>query len=808
MSSKILFLSFISLVLCQSIFAQRTIKATVTDQNGVPWNQIKAYLYLEDSGSKNLVDSTEITDGKLEFKNVVFTGIADIVNSDDFSNYPNPFNQTTNFNYFSNGIDPVTITIYDMNGRIIDKVENEIQPKGKNNLRWSGNRLNNGVYIAEFRNGQNIKSIRIMHNKSTSNTTAFMALKSAKKSVMDDPNAWIEIRGEEAHPFSLGFDISPEDEIDLGNLIVNRKEIINDLDTIGKLTTLFNLHKDAAVVYGDTLLASGDSIRALNALGQWLVHQPEVEKAYYVGLDLIEIHLTNGLRTDIMLIPVDEDGQHLIRGGRTGSAGLKKFTSIEETQEIDNPSVLVLIPFLKEFYGGYWGKEELFTGGNSNAPQPTDVTLITGKDVTLSDLKLMDSAGLIILNTHGTPDGFKLHLNDDGFNLADTIRFTKHDIRYFILSKNEVPLDKLASGELRISVHYDRGIVCKCIKGIYASLTVTEEYVRNMDIDLSGSVLFANHCYSGWVGDGNTKNNMSQAWLSKGLSTYYGYAYENGFSAAVDNDFCKKMEDSLIVNLVQKVDTTGEAHLKPDGSIQFELQTKLIKRGEVKKVVMLTEMSSDESPFIKVNTPLYFVQYFEDNYKYNDCGEDLVDKRDGQVYKTVCIGDQVWMAENLNYAGAGVCYDNDPDICDTYGRLYSLKEATGLNTSSANPSGIQGICPDGWHVPSVAEWDELWNSVGHNILKLRPTTGWPLPNNNTNESGMSLLPGGRYTTSDNASAFEDFGRLGYFWTTNETPDRQFYTGVIISITSFNRKALVSPPSEVVRYHSCRCVKDK
>ena len=65
------------------------------------------------------------------------------------------------------------------------------------------------------------------------------------------------------------------------------------------------------------------------------------------------------------------------------------------------------------------------------------------------------------------------------------------------------------------------------------------------------------------------------------------------YTHLVDNDFCKKMEDSLIVNLVQKVDTTGEAHLKPDGSIQFELQTKLIKRGEVKKVVMLTEMSSD-----------------------------------------------------------------------------------------------------------------------------------------------------------------------------------------------------------------------
>lgn len=810
MFSKLIFLSFFILILCQSTFAQRNINATVVDQQGVLWNQIKAYLYLEEPGSTviSLIDSMEIFDGKLEFKNVHITGVSEIVNSDDFSNYPNPFNQTTNFVYFSNGVDPVIINIYDINGRMIDKIENKVQPKGKNSLTWSGNRLNNGVYIAELRNGQNVKTIKILKNNSAGNFNGNMALKSAKSFVLEEKNAWIEIRGEEAFPYTLGFDNSTEGEINLGNIIVNRKGILNELDTIGSLTTLFNLHKDAAVVYGDTLSVSGDSIRALNALGQWLVHQPEVAEAYYVGLDLIEIYLTNGLRTDIMLIPVDEDGQHLIRGGGGESTGLKKFTITEETKKIDNPGVLVLIPFLKEFYGGYWAKEAMFTGGNSNAPQPSDVTLITGKDVTLSDLKLMDSAGLIILNTHGTADGFKLHLNDDGFNLADTIRFTKYDIRYFILSKNEVPLDKLANGELRISVRYDRGIVCKCIEGIYADLTVTEEYVRNMDIDLSGSVLFANHCFSGWVGDGNTKNNMSQAWLSKGLSTYYGYAYENGFSAAVGNDFCISMEDSLIVNLVQKADSTGEAYLKPDGSIQFELQTIQIKRSEVKKKVMLTEISSDESPYIKVNTPLYFVQYFEDNYQYKDCGEDLIDNRDGKVYKTVCIGEQVWMAENLRYAGAGVCYNNDPDICDTYGRLYSITETTGLNTSSANPSGIQGICPDGWHVPSAAEWDELWNGVGQDILKLRPKTGWPLPNNNTNESGMSLLPGGRFTTSDYASGFEDFGRLGYFWTTNQTSDGQFYNAAIIGVTSFGSKHLVSPPSEVVRYYSCRCVRDK
>jgi uncharacterized protein (TIGR02145 family) len=802
MSSKFLFITFFLLVLCQTIFAQRTIKATVTDQNGVPWNQIKAYLYLEESDSKNLVDSTEITEGKLEFKDVVLTSTSEVFRFNDFSNYPNPFNQTTNFVYFSNGIDPVTITIYDITGRMVDRVENGISIKGRHSISWLGNSLNNGVYMAEFRNGQNTKSIKIVKNKNAGNYGAYTALKSAKSIVSEAPNAWIEIRGEEAHPFTLGFDATPEDEINLGNLIVSR---IEDGDTLANLTTLFNLHKGAAEVYSDTLLASADTLRALNALGQWLVHQPEVKEAYYVGLDLVEIHLTNGLSTDILLTPVDANEQHLLRGGEAGSTGLKKFSDNEETEAIDNPGVLVLIPFFKEFYFDHWGKESQFVGGNPNAPQPSDVTLITGTNVTLQELKLMDSAGLIILNTHGTPDGFMLQMNDDGFNLADTARFTKNDIRYFILSKNDVPLDKLANGELRISVQYNRDVISKSIVGIHSRLTVTEEYVRNMDIDLSGTVLFANHCYSGWVGNGETENNMSQAWLSKGLSTYYGYAYENGFSAAVDNEFCKRMEDSLIVNLVQKVDATGEAHLKPDGSVQFELLTKLIKRGKVKKMVMLTDMSNSESPFVEKKTPLYFVQYFQDNYKYKECTDTLVDTRDGQKYCTVSIGNQVWMAENLNWAGAGVCYDNLKANCDKYGRLYTIDEATGRVGSSANPSSVQGVCPSGWHIPSQAEWQELIDFAGGDSIaeyKLKSTTDWPVPNLFTNELGFNMLPSG---TGIGDSHFQNMGNHTAIWTSTIADDRYYMAFDTFQGLHFAFYAMKDRPS---RKLPCRCVKDK
>ena len=77
----------------------------------------------------------------------------------------------------------------------------------------------------------------------------------------------------------------------------------------------------------------------------------------------------------------------------------------------------------------------------------------------------------------------------------------------------------------------------------------------------------------------------------------------------------------------------------------------------------------------------------------------MTDKRDGKVYKTVKIGVQTWMAENLNYAGNGVCYENEHNNCGKWGRLYTWDEA-------------QNACPEGWHLPSKAEWKTLMDAVG------------------------------------------------------------------------------------------------
>jgi uncharacterized protein (TIGR02145 family) len=129
----------------------------------------------------------------------------------------------------------------------------------------------------------------------------------------------------------------------------------------------------------------------------------------------------------------------------------------------------------------------------------------------------------------------------------------------------------------------------------------------------------------------------------------------------------------------------------------------------------------------------------------------FTDKRDGQKYRTVRIGNHVWMAENLRYKiGDSWCYENDESKCRQYGRLYDWNMA-------------KRACPTGWHLPSEEEWDGLVIEVGSSTggKKLKATNGWDENGNGTDDYGFSALPGGyRYTDG----SFDDAGREGYWWT--------------------------------------------
>ena len=134
----------------------------------------------------------------------------------------------------------------------------------------------------------------------------------------------------------------------------------------------------------------------------------------------------------------------------------------------------------------------------------------------------------------------------------------------------------------------------------------------------------------------------------------------------------------------------------------------------------------------------------------------LVDKRDGQVYRTVKIGEQVWMAENLNYKGdfTSYCYENDDENCEKYGRMYS-------------PDDAKTACPEGWRLPSAQDFVDLEDNTGKDMTALRTTEGWE-SGNGSDLYGFSLYPAGRYSIIGNTLKFVQMGVAAYLWTDTES----------------------------------------
>lgn len=144
------------------------------------------------------------------------------------------------------------------------------------------------------------------------------------------------------------------------------------------------------------------------------------------------------------------------------------------------------------------------------------------------------------------------------------------------------------------------------------------------------------------------------------------------------------------------------------------------------------------------------------------------DKRDKKVYKTVTIGNQKWMAENLAYNEKGSsCYANDKRNCKEYGRLYSWNQ-------------IKDLCPMGWHIPSKDEWRVLFAYVDNNASILKSKTNWP-KKNGLDELGFNALPSG-------STVKNDFGKSAYFWTTDSRNDKAEAMELLdyLDVASFGR----------------------
>jgi uncharacterized protein (TIGR02145 family) len=146
----------------------------------------------------------------------------------------------------------------------------------------------------------------------------------------------------------------------------------------------------------------------------------------------------------------------------------------------------------------------------------------------------------------------------------------------------------------------------------------------------------------------------------------------------------------------------------------------------------------------------------------------FVDSRDNRTYKTAKIGDQIWMAENLNFAESGKCYGDDPANCQKYGKHFSWAEA-------------KDACPSGWHLPSNAEWDVLYrfadgNSGTESPYKsetagkhLKAKDGWNNSGNGEDTYGFATLPGGSFSGS-----YSHLGNNGYWWSVSEHDGNNAY----------------------------------
>ncbi len=215
------------------------------------------------------------------------------------------------------------------------------------------------------------------------------------------------------------------------------------------------------------------------------------------------------------------------------------------------------------------------------------------------------------------------------------------------------------------------------------------------------------------------------------------------------------------------------------------------------------EVSSQVWSFT-TNTPIYPLSTF-------------VDRRDGQVYKSVTINDRIWMAQNLNIGtminpsngtpndgnqvdngkAEKYCYKNDPANCAIYGGLYQWNEAMAYGTVE----GGAGICPDGWHLPTDAEWHDLILFLDPKDAEAQAGTQLALGG----LSGFQALFSGYIIFAERK--YYDLSDAGYFWSSTVNPNAELSHLALIRSIYRGKPAFQQDTSQKLNGLPVRCVKD-
>ena len=236
-------------------------------------------------------------------------------------------------------------------------------------------------------------------------------------------------------------------------------------------------------------------------------------------------------------------------------------------------------------------------------------------------------------------------------------------------------------------------------------------------------------------------------------------------------------------------------------------------------------------PPLEYNTQYYWKVVAKDPYTHVSVGNvwtfttgaavnplgTMTDRRDGKVYKTVRINGQIWMAQNLNVGtmintdtqddrgdyqkndsiSQKYCYKNIPANCDLYGGLYQWDEAMGYSKIEKS----SGLCPEGWHLPSDAEWHEL-------VIYLDPKDGEAAAGDQLvlgSNSGFQALFSGYMIFAE--KKYYDAGNAGYFWSSTENPGTGLSFLALMRSIYKGKPAFQQDTSQKVNGLPVRCIKD-
>ncbi len=201
---------------------------------------------------------------------------------------------------------------------------------------------------------------------------------------------------------------------------------------------------------------------------------------------------------------------------------------------------------------------------------------------------------------------------------------------------------------------------------------------------------------------------------------------------------------------------------------------------------------------------IFFGSCKKDNIQYNENldYDTFTDTRDDQTYRSIKIGSQVWMAENLRYHYSPY-YSPNEVICCEYGRMYT--------------SGKNKYCPEDWHIPSADEWQVLIEYLGGKEvaggkLKESGNNHWKEPNiGSTNSSGFTALPAGY---ANNEEGLKRRTKTAQFWSSTKNPSEEniygnsyYYISLSYNSAKVSTQYSFDDVDEQYEVRSTRCIKD-